>query len=206
MSILRDELRGRLFNDRMSRELQGYRASDVMTDYMRAAKTDDDLSRAQYADMKTYLPGDILTKVDRTSMAVSLEVRAPIIDHEFMEWAAGIPAAMRLKGQEGKYIFKKALEPYLPRDVMYREKMGFAVPISEWFRGPLRQRVGDSLASDVLADTGIFDMGFLRKLVEQHQSGVSEHSPVLWALLMFESSLRNLYGEDEAAREIRATA
>ena len=110
---------------------------------MRAAKTDDDLSRAQYADMKTYLPGDILTKVDRTSMAVSLEVRAPIIDHEFMEWAAGIPAAMRLKGGEGKYIFKKALEPYLPHDVMYRDKMGFAVPISEWFRGPLRQRVGD---------------------------------------------------------------
>jgi asparagine synthase (glutamine-hydrolysing) len=84
--------------------------------------------------------------------------------------------------------------------------MGFAVPISEWFRGPLRQRVGESLASDVLADTGMFDMGYLRKLVEQHQSGVSEHSPALWALLMFESSLRKLFGEADAAPQRRATA
>ena len=206
ISILRDELRARMFNDHMRRELQGYRAADVLVERMRSAKTDDDLSRAQYADMKTYLTGDILTKVDRTSMATSLEVRSPIIDHEFMEWAAGIPAAMRLKGGEGKYIFKKALEPYLPHDVMYRDKMGFAVPISEWFRGPLRQRVGDALASDVLADTGMFDMAYLRKLVEQHQSGVSEHSPALWALLMFESSLRNLYGEANEARDRRASA
>ncbi len=206
VSVLRDELRSRLFSDKMRGELQGYHAANSLIDAMNAAKTDDDLSRAQYADMKTYLPGDILTKVDRTSMAVSLEVRSPIIDHEFMEWAAGIPAAMRLKGREGKYIFKKALEPHLPHDVMYREKMGFAVPISEWFRGPLRQRVGESLASDVLADTGMFDMGYLRKLVEQHQSGVSEHSPALWALLMFESSLRKLFGEADAAPQRRATA
>ena len=206
VSILRDELRAKMFNDSMRRELQGYRASDVLVETMRSAKTDDDLSRAQYADMKTYLPGDILTKVDRTSMAVSLEVRAPIIDHEFMEWAAGIPAALRLKNGEGKYIFKKALEPYLPRDVMYRDKMGFAVPISEWFRGPLRQRVGDALQSDVLADTGMFDMSYLKKLVDQHQSGMAEHSPALWALLMFESSLRNIYGMAQNTNERQAAS
>jgi asparagine synthase (glutamine-hydrolysing) len=89
---------------------------------------------------------------------------------------------------------------------MYRDKMGFAVPISEWFRGPLRQRVGDSLQSEVLADTGMFDMTYLKKLVDQHQSGMAEHSPALWALLMFESSLRNLYGIADNAKESRAAS
>jgi asparagine synthase (glutamine-hydrolysing) len=200
VSVLHDGLRGHLFSPHMRRELQGYRALEVLESAMAAAPAEDHLSRAQYADIKTYLPGDILTKVDRASMANSLEVRVPILDHEFIEWAACIPASLRLKGREGKYIFKKALEPYVPHDTLYRPKMGFAVPISDWFRGPLRARVKDALLGPVLGDSGFFDMAYVEKLVTRHQSGVGEHGAALWALLMFESTLRRVHdGQASAA-------
>jgi len=193
VSVLHDGLSGQLFSSHMRRELQGYRALEVLESAMAAAPAEDHLSRAQYADIKTYLPGDILTKVDRASMANSLEVRVPILDHEFIEWAACIPASLRLKGREGKYIFKKALEPHVPHDTLYRPKMGFAVPISDWFRGPLRARVKDALLGPVLGDSGFFDMAYVEKLVTRHQSGVGEHGAALWALLMFESTLRRVH-------------
>ena len=142
--------------------------------------------------MKTYLPGDILTKVDRASMAHSLEVRVPILDHEFVEWVSGLPPDVKLHGNEGKYIFKKSLKPYLSDDILYRPKMGFAVPLATWFRGPLRQRVRDAVLGPVLADSRIFDQDFLRKLVDQHQSGANDHSAALWSLLMFEAFLRRM--------------
>lgn len=113
--------------------------------------------------MKTYLVGDILTKVDRASMAHSLEVRVPLLDHELVEWVSGLPASMKLRQQEGKYILKKSLEPYLPHEVLYRNKMGFAVPLASWFRGPLRERVRAALLGSTLASTGIFDMVFVKR-------------------------------------------
>jgi asparagine synthase (glutamine-hydrolysing) len=160
---------------------------------MRAAPADDHLSQIQYADLKTYLAGDILVKVDRASMANSLEVRVPILDHELIEWAAGLPLALKLRGGEGKYVFKKALEPLVPNDLLYRPKMGFSVPLARWFRGPLRQRVRDALSSQVLADAGVFEMSYLQLLVNQHQSGARDHSATLWSLLMFESFLRQVH-------------
>jgi asparagine synthase (glutamine-hydrolysing) len=160
---------------------------------MNAADTDDQLSRVQYADLKTYLAGDILTKVDRASMAHSLEVRVPILDHPFLEWTARIPRSLKLRGGEGKYVFKKALEPQLPPDILYRPKMGFAVPLASWFRGPLHDRVRTALTGPALRDTGMFDMARLALLVDQHQSGVNDHSAVLWSLLMFESFLRQVH-------------
>jgi asparagine synthase (glutamine-hydrolysing) len=190
VSVLPDNLRSRLYSKRLQHDLDGYHAVEVLTRHMAEAPTDDPLSRAQYADLKTYLPGDILTKVDRTSMAVSLEVRVPMLDHPFLEWACGLPSRLKLHGREGKYILKKALEPYLPADVLYRPKMGFAVPLAQWFRGPLRQRVRDAAASPVLADSGLFDLDFLQGLVDRHQSGLSDHSAALWSVLMFESFLR----------------
>ena len=98
----------------------------------------DPLSRIQYIDVKTYLPDDILTKVDRASMAVSLELRAPILDHHFMELVASIPSDLKLRGRVGKYIFKKAMEPLLPNDILYRAKQGFAIPWNDWFRSELK--------------------------------------------------------------------
>jgi asparagine synthase (glutamine-hydrolysing) len=152
------------------------------------------LSLVQYLDFMTYLPGDILVKVDRASMAHSLEVRAPLLDYTFVDWAATLDPALKLHGAEGKWIFKRSLEAHLPREVLYRSKMGFAVPIAQWFRGPLRTRVRQLVLGEQLADTGWFDRGMLERLVREHESGVGEHSAALWALLMFAGSLRHLTG------------
>jgi asparagine synthase (glutamine-hydrolysing) len=193
VSVLYDDIRRRLYSDKFKRELQGYLASEVLARHMREAPTDDHLSRVQYADIKTYLAGDILTKVDRASMAHSLEVRVPILDHHVVEWAGGVPSNLKLRGREGKYILKKSLKPMLSNEILYRDKMGFAVPLSSWFRGPLRDRVRAALGGPVLAETGLFDTGYLTTLVDQHQSGEREHSAVLWSLLMFESFLRQIH-------------
>lgn len=193
VSLVYDEIRDNLYSDGFRRSLQGYNAIEVLGRHMRAAPTEDPLTRIQYADMKTYLPGDILTKVDRASMAHSLEVRVPLLDHPFVEWSAKIPSRHKLRGREGKYIFKKALEPFVPADVMYRPKMGFAVPISGWFRGALRDRVRAAVTGPTLAETGMFDPRYLVRLVDEHQSGAREHSGILWSLLMFDSFLRQVH-------------
>lgn len=192
VSIMNDDMRQALFTDGFRSSLQGYNAVSVFERHAQAAPTDDPLSLIQYLDMKTYLPGDILTKVDRASMAHALEVRVPIIDHEFLEWVSDLPARHKLRGAEGKYIFKRSLEPYLPNDVLYRDKMGFAVPISNWFRGELRQHVRDKLLSERLSDSGFFNMNFIEKMIQDHQSGRREHSAPIWSLLMFEASLNNV--------------
>jgi asparagine synthase (glutamine-hydrolysing) len=137
--------------------------------------------------MKTYLVGDIHTKVDRASMANSLEVRAPLLDHELIEWVSGIDPSFKLNGQLGKYILKKTMEPYLPHDVLYRKKMGFSVPLAEWFRGPLRQHVKDSLLGESMRNSGIFNMEYIEHLVKQHQSGLRDYSASIWSLLMFDA-------------------
>jgi asparagine synthase (glutamine-hydrolysing) len=191
VSILGDGLRGKLFRESFRRRLQGYRAIEVLNRHLDNAP-DHPLSRVQYLDLKTYLPGDILTKVDRASMAHSLEVRVPILDHELVEWAAGLPPEAKLLGREGKYLFKQAMEPYLSRDLLYRPKMGFAVPLASWFRGPLRDRVREAVESPVLLDTGIFEEEFLNRMVDEHQSGMRDFSAPLWSVLMFEAFCRGL--------------
>jgi asparagine synthase (glutamine-hydrolysing) len=190
VTIMSDAMRAQLFSDSFKRQLQGYRAIEVMQGHAAASPTDDPLSMIQYLDMKTYLPGDILTKVDRASMAHALEVRVPLLDHKLVEWISGLPASIKLRGSEGKYIFKKSLESYLSEDILYRKKMGFAVPLAAWFRGPLKQRVRDSLLGPVLAETGIFDRAFLAQMVEQHESGRRDYSSPIWSMLMFEAFLR----------------
>jgi len=196
VSIMKDSMRRRLFSPSFHRDLQGYNAVEVLRLHAGKCPVEDPLSRVQYLDMKTYLVGDILTKVDRASMAHALEVRVPLLDHELVEWISGLPTSLKLRGQEGKFIFKKALEPYLPDDVLYRDKMGFAVPVANWFRGPLRQRLNEALMDPVLADSGFFNRNVVKEMLDQHQSGRRDHSAPLWTLLMFQSFLRNvLYGE-----------
>ncbi len=190
VSVLSNEIRANLFSENMKRDLQGYQAVEVFRQHTRQAPTDNPLSLVQYLDIKTYLPGDILTKVDRASMAHALEVRVPILDHVFVEWMAGLQPNMKLNGREGKHIFKTALEPYLPNDILYRPKMGFAVPLATWFRGPLKQQVRDALLGPNMADSGFFNGPFLKKMVDQHQSGLRDYSSPIWSLLMFESFLR----------------
>ena len=154
----------------------------------------DPLSQVQYADFKTYLPGDILTKVDRASMASSLEVRVPLLDHTLVEWAARLPSHLKLHGREGKYIFKTALEPHVSKKILYRPKQGFAVPLAAWFRGPLRRRVRDTLCGPVLRESGFFDMATVGMLIDRHQSGERDHSAALWTLSMIEAFLRQVHG------------
>lgn len=194
VSILSDKTRANMFSKGMHHDLKGYKAIQVLHHHMSRAPVEDELSRIQYADLKTYLPGDILTKVDRASMANSLEVRVPILDHRFIEWATKIPPRMRLRGKEGKIVFKKALEGHLSEKILYRDKMGFAVPLETWFRGPLKEKINTAMSSQVLADTGFFNMDYLKTLVTEHQSGKWNHSAALWALMMFESSLRHMQG------------
>ena len=193
VSLLSDAQRKQLFSAHFKKELQGYNAVEVMRHHAQRAPTDHPLSLVQYLDFKTYLVGDILTKVDRASMAHSLEVRVPLLDHKFVEWISSLPPQLKLQGTEGKYIFKKSLQPYLSEDILYRKKMGFAVPLASWFRGPLRERVQNAVLGDKLASTGIFEHKFLQQIVDQHQSGRRDYSAPIWSILMFESFLQRLH-------------
>ncbi|MGR8930583.1 MAG: XrtA/PEP-CTERM system amidotransferase [Gammaproteobacteria bacterium] len=193
VSVMSNELRGRLFSSRLKSQLQGYQAIEVFRRYREQAP-DHPLSMVQYLDIKTYLAGDILTKVDRASMAHALEVRVPILDHKLVEWMANLEPALKLNGREGKFIFKKALEAYLPNDILYRPKMGFAVPLSSWFRGPLKQRVQEALLGETLRQTDWFDDAFLKHMVNQHQAGLRDYSSPIWSLLMLDAFLRSNTG------------
>ncbi|MGB5834335.1 MAG: XrtA/PEP-CTERM system amidotransferase [Thiohalocapsa sp.] len=195
ISVMDDDMRGRLYTDSFKRQLQGYRAVDVMRRHAANSPTDHPLSLLQYLDFKTYLVDDILTKVDRASMAHGLEVRVPLLDHELVEWISSLPPELKLRGSEGKYLLKRALEPHLPRSLLYRPKMGFAVPLASWFRGPLRTRVRDALLGPVLGDTGLFRREYLLELLDAHQRGLRDYSASLWSLLMFEAFLRRQLGE-----------
>lgn len=198
VSILRGPMRAALFSDRLKRELAGYNAFEVFERHGANAGTEDALALIQYLDTKTYLVGDINTKVDRAAMAHSLEVREPLMDHPLVEWLATLPSSLKIQGQEGKYLFKKAMEPLLPSDVLYRPKMGFAVPLARWFRGPLKQRVRDAVLGERLASTGWFNRPYLEHLVEAHQAGRSDYSAPLWTLMMFEAFLRQVVDAPES--------
>jgi len=160
----------------------------------------------QYLDLKTYLVGDINTNVDRASMAHSLEVREPLMDHPMVEWLGSLPSSLKVKGGEGKWLLKKAMEPRLPAEVLYRPKMGFAVPLARWFRGPLRDRVRDALTGERLLATGMFEPAYLRRLVDDHQAGVRDYSAPLWTLMMFEAFLRNVVDQGTAPSALERAA
>jgi asparagine synthase (glutamine-hydrolysing) len=187
-------LRARLFSDEAKRMLGSHRAEARYVRTMRDAPARDPLDRAQYADIKHWLPGDILTKTDRTSMAVSLEAREPLLDYKLIEFAATLPVSMRLRGGQGKWLMKKALEPYLPREVLYRPKMGFVTPISAWFRGALAEDAAALARSRTLIETGWFDMGMIEKLADDHRFGRAEHGRTLWQLMMLERSVKRVFG------------
>ena len=190
VSIVRAPMRARLFSAQMRASLGGYRVDDLFARHAARAGTDDPLALIQYLDLKTYLVGDINTKVDRASMAHSLEVREPLMDHPLVEWLGTLPSSFKMSGGEGKRLLKKSMEPWLPHDVLYRPKMGFAVPLIRWFRGPLREKVRNAVLGDTLRDTGLFEARVLEELVSAHEAGRRDYSAPLWTLLMFEGFLR----------------
>ncbi len=192
LSVVPPELRSTLYTADFGRELGDYRAEQPLEALMRLAPARSGLDRAQYADLTFWLPGDILTKVDRTSMAVSLEAREPLLDHRLVEFAASLPERMRLRGGQGKWLLKKAMRRYLPDEILYRPKQGFVTPIAQWLRGPLAGEARAIAASAALARTGWFDSPRLAGLAEAHISGRADHSRLLWQLVMLDRSLVKL--------------
>lgn len=190
VSVMPDRVRQPLYNDSFRRELGGYHALEVFRRHAANAPDRDGLAFIQYLDLKTYLPGDILAKVDRASMQHALEVRVPLLDHTLVEWASQLPATLKLQRGEGKFVFKKSLEQTLSDDILYRPKMGFSVPVGRWFRGPLRQRVEALARSEALAGLGVFAPEAVERLVQQHQSGQRDHTAPIWSLLMLEGFAR----------------
>ena len=185
-------IRSAIYNQDFRSALHGHRAEDRYVRTMEAAPAGDALSRAQYADLKIWLPGDILTKVDRTSMAVSLEAREPLLDHRLVQFGASLPPGLRLRRGEGKYLLKKSLEGRLPQEILYRRKMGFVTPVTAWFRGPLAAEAAGIAQGSALAELGWFDANAIARLAENHRRGRSDHGRLLWQLLMLERSLRHL--------------
>ena len=182
ISYFRPGEKQRLFTPEFQKSLGEYNTLDVFREHYNRADTDDLLSKIQYLDIKTYLTDDILAKVDRASMAVSLEVRAPLLDHQLMEKVARIPSSLKLNGRSGKYIFKKAMSSMLPDEILHRRKQGFAIPLGQWFRQELKEMTEKTLFD---SNDGILDPGFLRKIWDQHQRGHYDRSAHLWSVLMF---------------------
>ena len=194
VSIVRDDLRSALFSNSLKAELGGYNAVELFRAHAGRAQVHDALSMVQYLDLKTYLVGDINTKVDRASMAHSLEVREPLMDHPLVEWLASLPTELKVRGDEGKWLLKKAMGPHLPHDIMYRPKQGFSVPLARWFRGPLRERVREAVLGGPMGDTGWFNRVTLKKILDEHERGLRDYSAPLWTILMFDAFLRNVAG------------
>ncbi|MEZ5688842.1 MAG: amidotransferase 1, exosortase A system-associated [Caenibius sp.] len=192
LSITPPELRDRLYSPDFLKVRGDYRAEQPFVDLMRGAPARNGLDRAQYADLKFWLPGDILTKTDRTSMAVSLEAREPLLDYRFVEFAATLPQRARLRGTQGKFLLKKVMRRYLPDDILFRPKQGFVTPITDWLRGPLASEARAIASNANLARTGWFDSGLIAKLADDHINASADHSRLLWQLLMLERSLRHL--------------
>ena len=195
VSILREPMRRDLFSRTCVRASSVATASPMSSSGMRSAPdTDDPLALIQYLDLKTYLVGDINTKVDRASMAHSLEVREPLMDHPLVEWLRESPSSLKMHGDGGEVPAEEGDGADLSHEILYRPKMGFAVPLARWFRGPLRQRVRDDVLNGALVETGYFEQSALRRMVEDHQSGRRDYSGPLWSALMFEAFLRNVNG------------
>jgi asparagine synthase (glutamine-hydrolysing) len=173
-----------IYARRTRQALGGYRAESHMHRLMAEAPARGGLDRAQYADMKT----------DRMSMAVGLEAREPLLDHRLLEFAARLPEKMRVRGGQGKWLMKRTMERYLPQDILYRPKMGFVTPIVQWFRGPLAETAKGISSSSILSKTGWFEADALAKIAEDHISGRSENSRLLWQLLMLEKSVDRIFG------------
>lgn len=184
ISAVHDVDKPKFFNTEVQRETQGYQTFDLFKKIYNTAPANDHLSKIQYLDIKTYLCEDILTKVDRASMAVSLEVRCPILDHVLMEYAAKLPFDLKLKGSEGKHIFKKALKSYLPDEILYRKKMGFGVPILKWMKTDLKEYV-KTLVLEGEASKTYLNLPYLEKILEEHQRGADDWASELWIVMMF---------------------
>jgi asparagine synthase (glutamine-hydrolysing) len=194
-----------LFSPALLAQLDGHDPFAELTALMTEDEDADPLLAAQLADLHTWLPGDILTKADRASMAASLEMRAPFLDHALVSWGLALPAGLKLHGREGKYVLKKAMETKLPPDILYRTKQGFSNDLAPYFRanaGRLRARLldGPMLAHD------LFDGGAIARLVAEHEAGAFDHAQPIWLLLAFEGFLHMINTQNAASATVEHAA
>jgi len=179
---------------------------NIMRGYLDRAPARDPLSRVLYLDTKTYLPGDILTKVDRMSMLTSLEARVPLLDHEFVEWVTALPPKWKMRRTEQKYIFRKLAERVgVPTEVLHRPKQGFALPLVHWLKNELKDLLLNVLYEPRTTQRGYFNQAAVRKLVDEHLQGRRIHSGRIWRLLMFELWHRNYLEQVQAGRPSAGT-
>jgi len=165
---------------------------DVMYHYFDQAPANDPVSQMLYVDTKTYMVADILTKVDRMSMATSLEVRVPLLDHLFVEWVTGLPVEWKLRGGVQKYILRKLAERVgVPREALYRPKQGFALPLVHWMRNELKDLILTVLLEPKTMQRGYFNPAGVRQLLDEHFRGRRDQSGRIWRLLVFELWHRN---------------
>ncbi|MGH9960519.1 MAG: asparagine synthase (glutamine-hydrolyzing), partial [Pyrinomonadaceae bacterium] len=173
----------------LAREVMEESDGDIYRDarsMLAECDSEDTVERMQHLDTKLYLAEDILTKVDRASMAVSLEVRAPFLDRRVAEFAASLPSSYKLRGGQTKFILKRAAAPLLPSFVTRRPKKGFGVPVAEWLKGKLRPLARDLLSPERVKRAGVFNSDYITQLQDEHERGVANHRKLLWTLLMFE--------------------
>lgn len=183
-----DERRLALLSPAWRSTLDGHDPGARIASLIAECDPDEPLLAAQYADLHTYLPGDILVKTDRASMAVSLELRPPILDHDLVAWGMALPAGLKLRGGVGKHVLREAMAPHLPSDLLSARKRGFAASIGGQFRARAEE-VRARLTGETLLDSGILDRAALVRLVEEHTSGGSDHSQAIWQLLVLEGFL-----------------
>jgi asparagine synthase (glutamine-hydrolysing) len=186
ISIVTSLNRGLLYSDGFVESLKESRPGDMYRDYASRVTTGEPIDRLLYLDSKTYLPGDILTKVDRMSMAVSLEARVPLLDHKLIEFVARMPASLKMRGSESKYIFRRAIKGIVPDEILNRPKQGFGVPIGAWINDQLRERMHDTLHDPLTRSRGYFRPEYINLLLDEHHRGRRDHSFTLWTMLIFE--------------------
>ncbi len=184
MTCFTEDVKEQLYADEVSRSM--IRPSAAIHEFYKNTEDLDDLTRALHADFHTYLPGDLLVKEDRMTMAASLEGRVPFLDHEFVEFVAGIPAELKARNFTTKYIFKEAMRPMLPADIINRRKHGFGVPIGEWFKSDLKGYATEVFQDQKTKQRGYFNTEFIQSMLDEHQKGIQDYSPQLWSLLIFE--------------------
>jgi len=185
MTFLVEKEKARIYSEGLYESTAGAATFDFMRRHFKKARTEDALNQQLYVDIKTYLCDDILVKVDRMSMAVSLEARVPFLDHRVVEYSGRIPGDLKLRGTKTKYILKEALQELLPYEILHRGKEGFSIPIKNWLKKELKPLMLDVLSEETLRRDQLFDPRYVHKLIDAHMKNKENHSHRLWALMVF---------------------
>ena len=200
MIFLQEAEKSKLYSDDLQDVLNGSDSFEFIRSYFNRVNTTDPLNRQLYVDIKSYLVDDILVKVDRMSMATSLETRVPFLDHRFVEFTATIPSRLKLQGKSTKYLLKKAMQGILPPEILNRGKEGFSIPIKNWLKTDLKSLMLEVLEPQKIKREGFFNANYVEQLKKEHLSGKKNHSHRLWSMMVF-GIWQNLYLRGERINE-----